>query len=259
MAGLRAHAELAGAVTADDVRDALRKRHPAVDGPMVGPWTTLVEYKGIDLLAVAAWSSLGFRRVGYEVKISRGDLRRELLKPRKRASAVGWCHEFYFALPAGLMTPEEMAWREPEWEPGDFNREPCPEVCYRPFSGKKAKRGREHKIEIPEAERDPERPWQTHRHEWIECATCGGTGHLEKSRVEREAPTLWIPRDVGLIVVTAQGCSVVKKAPLRKATAEERRVDAALADLARWASVRPDPRHVEAFLRLHDAHLTLSR
>lgn len=225
---------------------------------MVGPWTTLEEYRGIDLLAVAAWSSLGFRRVGYEVKVSRSDLRRELLNPHKRQSAVAWCHEFYLAVPFGLLTTEEISWREPEWAPEDFTRERCPGGCYRPSRRRGAKRGREVAIDIPEGERDPARPWQTHRYEWVDCETCGGTGYIDRSRVEREAPTLWVPRDVGLVVVTGRNARVVKSAPRRRSTPEERRVDGQLADAIRWASVRPDPRHVEAFLRLRDAHLALA-
>ena len=65
-----------------DVKAALRLRHPASRAQMPEPWTVLEEWRGIDLLAISAWQSLGnYARIGYEIKVSRSDLRRELLKP----------------------------------------------------------------------------------------------------------------------------------------------------------------------------------
>lgn len=241
-------------MTAADVKAALRGRHPAVDQGMVGPWTTLEEYRGVDLLAVAAWRSLRYARIGYEVKVSRSDLRRELLKPHKRARNVAWCHEFYFAVPVGLLTTEEITWTEPAWEPGDFSRTPCPNT------GDERGRGGCHRGRCDRPLLGPLRKQEFCRSFIsVECPDCGGKGYGDRSRVEREAPTLWVPADVGLVTVMGDGRTrIVKQAPKRRPTPEERKVDGMLADAIRWASARPDPRHVEAFLRLHDAHTQMA-
>ena len=192
----------------------------------------------IDLLAVSAWTKpkparARFERIGYEVKISRADYRRELLRPGKRALAVGLCHEFYFATPLGLLSDEEKAYVEPEWSNEDWRAMPCPGFLgHRCYSGWRRKT---HYVEIPR----PSTGFPFH--ELIVCPTCGGKGRLGKSRVEREAPNLWIPNDVGLIEIGGRGtANVVRRAPLREPRSLS---DAELARLIRWVSVRPDPRH----------------
>jgi hypothetical protein len=93
----------------------------------------------------------------------------------------------------------------------------------------------------------------------VPCPTCGGSGYTSKSRAELEAPYLWIPPDVGLIEVDGRGCHVAKPAPRNKfpklivgdapsdAIPEDvrnRMQRQAVADIVRWASNRPDPRHI---------------
>jgi hypothetical protein len=46
-------------------------------------WACVEEVEGLDLLAVGLWRSTGHRRLGVEVKVSRGDWLRELRKPGK--------------------------------------------------------------------------------------------------------------------------------------------------------------------------------
>lgn len=94
------------------------------------------------------------------------------------------------------------------------------------------------------------------------CAICKGYGTIGKSRAEEIAPHLWVPRDVGLVVVGRGGCTVLKEVPRRKLTEpiipwpyvagrsarlndeDAARVNRhALNILARWVSARPDPRH----------------
>lgn len=103
--------------TAADVKAKLRGRHAATQQMGVrtipGAWTCIEEWGGIDLLALCAHSSGGvpgirYPRVGYEVKVSRSDYRAELRKPHKRAAAVAMCHEFYFAVPRGLLRGDEL-------------------------------------------------------------------------------------------------------------------------------------------------------
>lgn len=234
------------------MKAALYRRHAAVapntGGP--GPWTCTEEWAGIDFLAFSAWSQphparARYSRVGYEVKVSRGDYRSEVLNPRKRAHAVAFCHEFYFAIPAGLLKPDEVAYAEPEWEDGDFARTPCrfaycgsdtpawnddPGICH---SGL-----RETTLVGP-----LQRGYAYRPHVRVKCQGCDGRGYAAKSRVEQEAPTLWVPADVGLIEVGGNGAHVVRRAPLRRDPTGIRN-DQELHQLVRWMSWRPDPRHV---------------
>lgn len=237
--------------TAAEVKDALRRRHPAIGingGP--GEWTCLEEYMNIDLLAVSAWS--GSKRIGYEVKVSRSDYRRELLKPSKRVRSVAWCDEFYFAVPHDLLTAVEVAYDEPEWEGKDFVRIPCPNA-HLSFHRRYRKPRCVERVPTPTV---LSYDWQKYGNSsdvynagWTEipCSTCGGTGIVGKSRVEEEAPTLWVPRDVGLAVITSRGVSIAKKAPSKpKPKDHEVRLERQmLAHAIRHASFRPDLRHIE--------------
>jgi hypothetical protein len=266
-------------LTAQEVKDALRRRHPGdSNGSMVGQWTCIEEYRNIDLLALNAWR--GADVIGYEVKVSRSDMRGELLKPGKRAAAVVMTTEFYFAVPAGMLRLDEIAWDEPEWLDGDFKRMGCPGVPE--FGGLPHARARQqrwggecrraygtrgHSVPVPgppevipaapswfrqrEGEDDAtfaER-WIVSQHQdadlWhrASCWTCGGKGYLERSRVEREAPQLWVPRDVGLVEIGMRGCRVMRPSPVRKDPKPLASTRHQINDLVRWVSHRPDPRH----------------
>lgn len=235
-------------MTAEEVKAALRKRHPAIwpgTTTTPGQWTVLEEFMGIDLLAMSSWA--GHRRVGYEVKVSRHDLRRELLSPPKRERAVELCHSFYFAVPAGLLTKEEAEWEQPEdWTLEDFSRAVCTnEECYASGRSKRRRSSRGPRVKGTEYEgvtvqRRDERGMLARG---MCCVVCRGRGTVDKSRAEREAPTLWIPPDVGLIEVYESGTSRAKrKAPFTQAPLLVKN-NSQLHDLVRWASVRPDPRH----------------
>jgi len=234
-------------MTAGQVKDALRRHHPGHTAQsMVGEWTCIEEWLGIDLLALSAWHDAHV--IGYEVKVSRSDLRRELLAPWKREKAVASTTEFYFAVPAGLLTADELAWHEPEWQQGDFERVECPgitpmgkhhvnrfnDVHYRDFDGRCQRpyghKGKGSLVRVPVPPTvlvPPEGASEAHAAEWVErwpshatwqyvtCPTCGGKGYVERSRAEREAPTVWVPRDVGLVTITASGVTIVKPSPYR--------------------------------------------
>ena len=241
-------------ITAAFMRETLTRRHSAFHRhgsgmPILDAWTVISEWEDIDLLAISSYRHPeGSQRksdypwVGYEVKVSRGDLRRELLEPGKRARARRLCNEFYFAVPSGLLSAEELAYEEPQWDMAhDFNRERCSAGCVpakhmfsRPLpEGFKAG---SHVVFIRDAEVEGE-PASG----WMLCAECSGRGYKAKSRVEREAPTLWVPRDVGLIEVFESGRSVVKKkSPL---TTPPPLSPQLVGGLVRWVSVRPDERH----------------
>jgi hypothetical protein len=221
-------------MTARELKRRLYARHFAAARQMPGPWTVIEEYRCIDVLAFSAWSSARrYARVGYEVKVSRADLRRELLRPDKRQANVEWCNEFYFAVPAGLLRPEELAFDEPIWQPEDWVGERCPRGCA-PNGRRKTTRLR---VPIPRTTRSQWDGWW----DYVNCPTCNGKGTVAPSRVERETPALWCPRDVGLILVDERGTRVHRKSPRRREvpalTPEE------LGPLVRWVSMRPDPRH----------------
>jgi hypothetical protein len=283
------------------VLDALRKRYPATEAnvPGGGPWTCLEEFRNIDLLAFAAWSTptprvTGVTQpiVGHEVKVSRSDYRRELLKPTKRRRAVKRCNQFFFVVPKGLLTKEELAWVEPEHhaDGSAFARVPCPASpkCRRMEKHWHGGRGyvpptttkTGHWVPVPYAIGDtycnlawrwtdgeerrvipteddegkstttdwspkPVAPPGTIHQRWVVCEACEGRGYMEKSVVEQEAPTLWVPNDVGLIEVNEEGkCRAQRKAPIR--THEETQGHWSLGDIVRFASYHGDPRHIEA-------------
>lgn len=244
-------------MTAAEVKEALRRHHPGGTFPMPGPWTCIEEWRSIDLLAISAWSSQGgYARVGYEVKVSRSDLRRELLRPQKRSLNVAWCNEFYFAVPPGLLTAEEIAYQEPGWAPEDFQRTPCRysdgapnDPGYRADPGP-CRRGKRHGLLVGPMTKPVgwDEGWaSTVRHRprvEYPCDGCAGRAHEGVSRVEREAPTVWVPQDVGLVEIASGGVRVVRRSPRRKEVPPLNARE--LGQLIRWVSIRPDPRHQDA-------------
>lgn len=292
---------------ANDVFEALYRHHPAArDGSYVGQWTVIREWCGIDLLALNAWQPADV--IGYEVKTSRGDMRSELLEPTKRMEAVSRCTQFYFAVPAGMLRPEEIVFQEPDWSLEDFVRAPCPGVsvidrpsrrrwerslggrCVNPrhdhrgksrrraFVSRDLPKGFLVRVPMPvvldmrgyggvyvDGEKisgplDYEQAIEQQGYKMVTCPTCGGKGCSDLSKVEREAPVLWVPKDVGLVEIDARGITIVKRAPKNKTpkpivgdverlrgTLDEETMNRiqrhALNDFARWVSNRPDPRH----------------
>lgn len=69
-----------------------------------GEWSFHRELFGIDAYAVRLYMGdrPHYRRVAYEVKVSRADFLNELRKPEKRRPALGLSHHYYFAMPAEL-------------------------------------------------------------------------------------------------------------------------------------------------------------
>jgi hypothetical protein len=291
-------------LTAEAVKDALRRRHPVYEPGYqgVGRWTCIEEWAGIDLLALDAWRSAAV--VGYEVKVSRGDMRTELLRPHKRAAGVAMCTRFYFAVPKGLLTADELAFQEPlDVDHSWFERERCPGIplfgpdnrvtgkIWGRFGGQCQGTRRRRKfvqpytiavpkpavIDVPDwVDSETKLEWHLGRLfdaqalERIPCPACNGKGYVAKSYVEREFPTLWVPNDVGLVEVEdidRGHVRMVREAPsnpkprplvpeitVRPWPARDQEQSEiiqnqlnrqALANLIRWVSARPDPRHVQ--------------
>jgi hypothetical protein len=62
----------------------------------------------MDALALSCFPSRGYKRVGYEIKVSRSDFMRERAHPEKTAKSAYNCSEFYFACPKGVLRPGEI-------------------------------------------------------------------------------------------------------------------------------------------------------
>lgn len=67
-----------------------------------------VEERTIDVFVMHQWPSEGFKRIGYEIKISKSDFHREIKKPQKRKSFREMSNEFYFIAPAGIIDAEKV-------------------------------------------------------------------------------------------------------------------------------------------------------
>jgi hypothetical protein len=54
------------------------------------------------------WPSHNFKKIAYEVKVSRADFFHELENPQKREAAILLSNRFYFAVPAALVSVAEV-------------------------------------------------------------------------------------------------------------------------------------------------------
>ncbi len=103
-----------GWVTEAEVLDILEGRYATIRyGEPDGQWAFFrhlyTEVCGgygartMDAWAMNCWESTGFRKIAFEVKVSRSDFLRELKDPRKREPAMKVSHQFYFVAPAGMI------------------------------------------------------------------------------------------------------------------------------------------------------------
>lgn len=65
-----------------------------------------------DALALSLWPSNGLELLGFEIKVSRGDWRRELNDPAKADEFQRWCDRWYVVAPEGIVPRDELpsAW-----------------------------------------------------------------------------------------------------------------------------------------------------
>jgi hypothetical protein len=102
-------------VKAIDIHRALETLWPTKSGE----WAILKEMRVatgyasgatqfIDAWVINCWPSKNLHRIAVEIKVSRADFNHELDRPLKRAAAYRLSNEFYFAVPAGLVTPAEI-------------------------------------------------------------------------------------------------------------------------------------------------------
>jgi len=77
-------------------------------------WVTLFEVRDgagwdrrtADAIAMNLWKSRGLTLRGFEVKVSRSDLKRELVDPAKAEGVAKFCDEWYLVVPKGLLKDE---------------------------------------------------------------------------------------------------------------------------------------------------------
>lgn len=100
-------------ITADDIRKALREHYSEPEwylGFEVGNSTGSECARHADAVAVNAYPSRGFEVRGFEIKVSRADLKSELENGAKAEAVAKYCSYWFLVVPKGLtkdmMIPE---------------------------------------------------------------------------------------------------------------------------------------------------------
>ncbi|WP_276200648.1 hypothetical protein [Chelatococcus sp. XZ-Ab1] len=98
-------------ITATDIRHGLLKHFAPPAHRVffeVSNDTGAKARRWIDAVAVGIWPSTGHEIIGIEIKVSRGDWKRELAAPEKAQSLMRFCTRWYLACPDGLVKPDEL-------------------------------------------------------------------------------------------------------------------------------------------------------
>lgn len=94
-----------------DICAALRERYKQPEWALffeVGNGTGGNCRRHADALAMNMYPSRGLSIVGFEIKVSWGDLSRELQNPDKAEAIAQFCDEWYLAVPKGLIREDDM-------------------------------------------------------------------------------------------------------------------------------------------------------
>jgi hypothetical protein len=97
--------------TADEIRKALDTRFTQPEWALffeVGNGTGYTCNRHADAIAMNMYPSRGLSIVGFEIKVSRADLKKELDSPNKAESIAQFCNEWYLAVPEGLIHDEDI-------------------------------------------------------------------------------------------------------------------------------------------------------
>ena len=104
--------------TTRDIVDALNEKYRRLsEGGYTGApkWIYFSELpnnrfasRRVDFWAMACWGSLDYKRVSFEIKITRGDFLHELKDPTKKEFAMEISNEFYFVTPPDLIKEDEL-------------------------------------------------------------------------------------------------------------------------------------------------------
>jgi len=112
-------------MNADEVYEAIKRRHQLPEWILVRElrigtgydyrtrvdrhkWIRAKALQQIDAYALNCYPSENFRKIAYEIKVSRSDFMAEKMDPDKRIPAMEVSDYFYFAAPRGLIAPMEI-------------------------------------------------------------------------------------------------------------------------------------------------------
>lgn len=93
-------------ITAHGLHQMLSARYARPEWHLEGEVT--LEGRRLDALAFNLWAARERRIIGFEVKVSRADLMRELRDHTKAEGAARWLDAFYLVIPSRLCTPDEV-------------------------------------------------------------------------------------------------------------------------------------------------------
>lgn len=93
-------------VTAAEIRTALEVRYPGPEWHVEHELT--LEGRRLDLVAFNRWGARSYRTVGFEIKVSQADYRRELEDFRKSELWTHVVDQFFIVAPGKLIDPETL-------------------------------------------------------------------------------------------------------------------------------------------------------
>lgn len=96
---------MADKVTADDIRKALSERYCEPDwylGFEVGDGCGSEVTRHADAIAICPYPSRGYEALGFEIKVSKQDLKREIEQPAKAEALAKYCNYWFLVVPKGL-------------------------------------------------------------------------------------------------------------------------------------------------------------
>lgn len=97
--------------TSADIRVALKKRFPHPEFGIVFEVAQGTGWKAnrhLDAMAMGVWPSRGLVLHGIEIKVSRGDWRRELAVPEKAEQLARFCDFFWLAAPEDIIPVDQL-------------------------------------------------------------------------------------------------------------------------------------------------------
>lgn len=111
----KAKREMVRGLSAAHVIGALREMYPTREYAFFEQAASGVGWQArrwSDAIAMSLWPSRGLNLFGFEVKVSRGDWKKELESPEKADAIAAYCDFWYIAAPRGLI---EVAELPPTW------------------------------------------------------------------------------------------------------------------------------------------------
>ena len=94
-----------------DICAALRARYAQPEWALffeVASGTGANARRHADALAMNMYPSRGLAILGFEIKVSRGDLKRELINPDKAEEIAKFCNEWWLVVPEGLIKEDDL-------------------------------------------------------------------------------------------------------------------------------------------------------